>query len=122
RPVPLGDGRIDLRGQVPPHPDQFCATTSRSVRRNLDGKPSPSLEVAMRKRIGKLTDVVPSSSPCAAVDRSTRSPTNSASVNPRFMPGSVVLKVSDSTEWTGTIALAFHIQPLEPKPPSRTWS
>ncbi len=25
-----------LNGQVPPHPDQFCATTSRSVRCNLD--------------------------------------------------------------------------------------
>jgi hypothetical protein len=25
-----------LIGQMPPHPDHFCATTSRSVRRNLD--------------------------------------------------------------------------------------
>jgi putative transposase len=30
-----GDG-IRLTGQVPPHPDHFCATTSRSVRCNLD--------------------------------------------------------------------------------------
>jgi hypothetical protein len=25
-----------ITGQVPPYPDHFCATTSRSVRRNLD--------------------------------------------------------------------------------------
>jgi hypothetical protein len=60
--------------------------------------------------------------PSGAVDRSTRSPTNSASVNPRSMPGSAGPKASDSTEWTGTVAPALPTPPLEPKPPSRIWS
>jgi hypothetical protein len=76
----------------------------------------------MSKVIGKPLDVELSSPPSGAVDRSTRSPTNSVSVNPLFMRGSVVPKASDSTEWTGTIALALHAPPREPKPPSRTWS
>ena len=76
----------------------------------------------MNKVIGKPLAVEPSLPPSAAVDRSTRSPTNSASVNPPFMRGSVVPKASASTEWTGTIAPAHHAQPLEPKPPSRAWS
>jgi hypothetical protein len=29
-------GERIMIGQVPPHPDHFCATTSRSVRYNLD--------------------------------------------------------------------------------------
>ena len=33
---PSSTRRIRLNGQVPPHPDHFCATTSRSVRYNLD--------------------------------------------------------------------------------------
>ncbi len=76
----------------------------------------------MSKVIGKPLAVVPSSPPTGAVDRSTRSPTNSASVNPLFMRGSVGPKASDSTEWTGTIARALHAPPREPKPLSRTWS
>ena len=76
----------------------------------------------MSKVIGKPLAVEPSSPPSGAVDRSTRSPTNSASVNPPFMRGSVGPKASDSTEWTGTIALALPTGPLEPRPPSRTWS
>ena len=75
----------------------------------------------MSKVIGKPLVVEPSSPPSGAVDRSTRSPTNSASVNPRFMPGSVVLKVSDLTESTGTTAPARHTPSPEPKPPSRIW-
>ncbi len=67
----------------------------------------------MSKGIGKPLDIVPSLPPYGAVDRSTKSPTNSASVNPRFMPGSVVLRASGSTEWTGTIAPALHTQPLK---------
>ncbi len=76
----------------------------------------------MSKVIGQPLAVEPSSPPSGAVDRSTRSPTNSASVNPLFMPWSVVPKASDSTEWTGTIAPAPHTRPLELKPPSSTWS
>ena len=76
----------------------------------------------MSKVIGKLSAGEPSSPPSGAVDRSTRSPTNSASVNPLSMRGSVGPKASDSTEWTGTIALALHAQPREPKPPLRIWS
>jgi hypothetical protein len=76
----------------------------------------------MSKVIGKPLAVEPSSPPSGAVDHSTRSPTNSASVNPLFMPGSVVPKVGDLTEWTGTIALALPTGPHEPRPPSRTWS
>jgi hypothetical protein len=73
----------------------------------------------MSKVIGMPLAVKPSSPPSGAVGRSTRSPTNSASVNPRFMPGSVVLKVSDSAESTGTIAPPLHTPPPEPRPPSR---
>ena len=76
----------------------------------------------MSKVIGKPLAVEPSSPPSGAVDRSTRSPTNSASVNPLFMRGSVGPKASDSTGWTGTIARALHAPPREPKPPSRIWS
>jgi hypothetical protein len=76
----------------------------------------------MSKVNGKPLDVEPSSLPSAAVDRSTRSPTNSVSVNPLFMPGSAGLTASDSTEWTGTIAPALPTPPHEPKPPSRIWS
>jgi hypothetical protein len=76
----------------------------------------------MSKVIGKPLAVEPSSPPSGAVDHSTRSPTNSASVNPLFMPGSAVPKAGDSTGWTGTIALALPTGPLEPRPPSRTWS
>ena len=76
----------------------------------------------MNKVIGKPLSVEPLLPPSAAVDRSTRSPTNSASVNPPFMRGSVVPKANASTEWTGTIAPAHHAQPLEPKLPSRAWS
>jgi len=76
----------------------------------------------MSKVIGKPLAVEPSSPPSEAVDRSTRSPTNSASVNPLFMRGSVGPKASDSTGWTGTIAPALQAQPLEPKTPSRIWS
>jgi hypothetical protein len=76
----------------------------------------------MSKEIGKPLAVEPSSLPSGAVDRSTRSPTDSASVNPPFMRGSVGLKACDSTEWTGTITPALQTPPLGPKPPSRTWS
>ena len=76
----------------------------------------------MSKVIGKPLAAGPSSPPSGAVDRSTRSPTNSASVNPLFMRGSVGPKASDSTGWTGTIARALHAPPHEPKPPSRIWS
>jgi hypothetical protein len=76
----------------------------------------------MSKVIGKPFAVEPSSPPSEAVDPSTRSPTNSASVNPLFIPGFVGHKATDSTEWTGTIAPACHTPPREPKPPSRIWS
>jgi hypothetical protein len=76
----------------------------------------------MSKVIGKPLAVEPSSPQSGAVDHSTRSPTNSASVNPLSTPGSVVPKADDLTEWTGTIALALPTGPLEPRPPSRNWS
>ena len=76
----------------------------------------------MSKVIGKPLDVGPLSLPSGAVDRSTRSPTNSVSVNPLSMPGSAGPKASVSTEWTGMIAPALHAPPHEPKPPSRIWS
>ena len=76
----------------------------------------------MSKVVGKPLAVEPSLPPSGAVDRNTRSPTNSASVNPPFMRGSVVPTASDSTEWIGTIAPALHARPLELKPPSRIWS
>src|SRR4051812_43679226 len=108
-------------GQVPPHPDHFCATRSRSARCNLDWKPHPSLEVVMSKVIGKPLAGEPSSPPSEAVDRSTRPPTNSASVNPLSMRGSVGLKASDSTERAGTITPALPTPPPGPRPRSRTW-
>ena len=52
----------------------------------------------MSKVSGKLLDVEPSSLPSAAVDRSTRSPTNSVSVNPLSMPGSAGPTASVSIE------------------------
>ena len=76
----------------------------------------------MSKVSGKPLDAEPSSPPFGAVDRSTRSPTNLASVNPLFMPGSVGPKTSDSTAWTGTTAPALHAPLLELKLPSRIWS
>jgi hypothetical protein len=76
----------------------------------------------MSKGIGKPLVVEPSSPPSGAVDRNTRSPSNSASVNPLFMRGSVGPRASDSTEWTGTIVPALHTPPLEPRPPSRIGS
>jgi hypothetical protein len=76
----------------------------------------------MSKVIGTPSAGEPSSLPSGAVDRSTWSPTNSASANPLSIRGSVGPKASDSTEWTGTIAPALHSQRLEPKPPSRIWS
>jgi hypothetical protein len=76
----------------------------------------------MSKVIEKPSAGEPSSPPSGAVDRSTRSPTNSASVNPLSMRGSVGPKASDSTEWTGTIAPALQVQLLEPTPPLRIWS
>ena len=76
----------------------------------------------MSKVIGRPLAARPSSPPSGAVDPSTRSPKNSASVNPLSMPGSAVPKASDWTGWTGTIALALPARPLEPGPPSRTWS
>ena len=76
----------------------------------------------MSKVIGTPLAVKPSSPPSGAVGRSTRSPANLASVNPRFMPGSVVLKVSDWAELPGTIAPPRHTPPSEPRPPSRIWS
>jgi hypothetical protein len=76
----------------------------------------------MSKVSAKPLAVEPSSPPSGAVDRNTRSPTDSASVNPPFMPGSVGPKASDSTEWTGTLAPALHARPRELEPPSRIWS
>jgi hypothetical protein len=76
----------------------------------------------MSKVIGRPLAVGPSLPPSGAADRSTRSPANSASVNPLFRRGSIGPKASVSTEWTGTIAPALHRPPREPKPPSKTWS
>jgi hypothetical protein len=76
----------------------------------------------MSKGIGKPLVVAPSSLPSGAVDRSTRSRSNLASVNPLFIRGSVGPKASDSTASTGTIAPVLHTPPREPKPPSRIWS
>jgi hypothetical protein len=76
----------------------------------------------MSKVTGKPLAVEPSSPPSGAVDHSTMSSTNSASVNPLFMSGSTVPTASDLIGWTGTIALVLPTVPLEPMPPSRIWS
>ncbi len=68
----------------------------------------------MSKVIGKPLAVEPSSPPSGAVDRSTRTLTNSASVNPLFMRGSVGPKASDSTGWTRTN------RPCTPRTTTRT--
>src|SRR4051812_15788318 len=70
----------------------------------------------MSKVIGKPLDVEPSSPPSGAVDRSTRSPTNSVTVNPLSMPESAEPTASTSTEWA-----AYHATPARPSrpPPER---
>ena len=76
----------------------------------------------MSKVNGKPLADEPSSPPSEAVARITRSFTNSMSVNPLFMRGSVGPKASDSTESTGTIFPAPHARPRELQPPLRIWS
>src|SRR5262249_6167622 len=85
-------------------------------------KPHPLLEAAMNKVSGKPLEDGPSSPPYGAVDLSTRSPTHSASVNPRSIIGSATPEASGSIAWTGAIAPASHGRPLGPMQPSRIWS
>ena len=77
----------------------------------------------MSKVIGKPLAVEPSSPPSGAVDRSTRSPTNSASVNPPSMHW--VRRAQgqrlDRVDWHDRPCTP-HGPPLGPKPPSRIWS